>query len=72
MADDLEKDKKQYFEESKRQENEFKALKVKHLTTVKDKRAVMPRYELEKHLKMRRTNSMGLTAGMKSARNMQL
>ena len=49
MADDLEKDKVKYVEENTRQLNEFKALKVKHLTTVADRRAVIPRYEQEKH-----------------------
>ena len=71
MADDLEKDKDKYLEESTRQMNEFKALKVKHLTTVSDRRAVMPKYEQEKHLKMKRQNSM-LSKGIKSAKKMAL
>ena len=52
--------------------NEFKALKVKHLTTVSDRRAVMPRYEVEKQMKMKRANSTVLTKGVKSAKTMQL
>ena len=50
--------------------NEFKALKVKHLTTVSDRRAVMPRYELEKQMKIQRENSIRLAKGTKSAKNM--
>ena len=34
--------------EKVRQDNEFKALKIKHLTTVSDKRAVIPRHEIER------------------------
>ena len=54
VADDLENNKVKYVEENTRQENEFKALKIKHLTTVKDKRAIIPKYEQEKYIKMKR------------------
>ena len=54
MADDIQRDKDQFQDEKVRQENEFKALKIKHLTTVSDKRAVIPRYELEKKAKLTR------------------
>ena len=60
MADDIQRDKDQFHDEKIRQENEFKALKIKHLTTVSDKRAVIPRNELEKKRNLTRQRTIQL------------
>ena len=60
MADDIKRDKDQYQEEKVRQDNEFKALKIKHLTTVSDKRAVIPRHEIERKQKLTRQRTLQL------------